>query len=250
MTWPATTDAPDRAPEPAIARDPGSYRDPGGFVYRRDGVLYRQIGPSSIDDWDAFLASGLADRLIASGRLVGHEVVDLADAATPDARAVIKPDPIEFISYPYEWTFGELQDAALLTLDIELEALEAGWTLKDASAYNVQFRDGRAGADRLALVRAARGRAPRGSPTASSASTSSPRSRSCRGATSASRRCCAPTPTASRSTWPRASCPWRTRLNFGLALAPPPARQRAGPPRRERRRGQGRQARARSAGRG
>jgi ribosomal protein L11 methylase PrmA len=143
MTWPATTDAPDRAPEPAIARDPGSYRDPGGFVYRRDGVLYRQIGPSSIDDWDAFLASGLADRLIASGRLIGHEVVDLTDAATAEARAVIKPDPIDFISYPYEWTFGELQDAALLTLDIELEALKVGWTLKDASAYNVQFRDAR-----------------------------------------------------------------------------------------------------------
>jgi ribosomal protein L11 methylase PrmA len=143
MTWPATTDAPDRVPEPAIARDPGSYRDPGGFVYRRDGVLYRQIGPSSIDDWDAFLASGLADRLIASGRLIGHEVVDLTDAATAEARAVIKPDPIDFISYPYEWTFGELQDAALLTLDIELEALKVGWTLKDASAYNVQFRDAR-----------------------------------------------------------------------------------------------------------
>ena len=143
MTWPATTDAPDGASGPAIARDPGSYRDPGGFVYRRDGVLYRQIGPSSIDDWEGFVASGLADRLIASGKLIGHAAVDLAEAATSDARAVIKPEPIEFISYPYEWTFGELQDAALLTLDVELEARNAGWTLKDASAYNVQFRDGR-----------------------------------------------------------------------------------------------------------
>jgi len=143
MTGPVTTEAPTEATGPAIARDPGSYRDPGGFVYRRDGVLYRQIGTSSIEDWEAFLASGLADRLIASGRLVGHEAAPLTAAATPDARAVIKPDPIEFISYPYEWTFGELQDAALLTLDVELEALAAGWTLKDASAYNVQYRDGR-----------------------------------------------------------------------------------------------------------
>jgi hypothetical protein len=47
------------------------------------------------------------------------------------------------VSYPYEWTFGELQDAALLTLDVQLTALEAGWTLRDATAYNVQFRDGR-----------------------------------------------------------------------------------------------------------
>ncbi len=143
MSEPASTDAPAAAPAPAIARDPGSYRDPGGFVYRRDGTLFRQIGAASIEDWQAFLASGLADRLITSGRLIGHDIVALDEAATPDARAVIRPEPIEFISYPYEWTFGELQDAALLTLDIELEALAAGWTLKDASAYNVQFRDGR-----------------------------------------------------------------------------------------------------------
>ena len=125
----------------ASIRDPGSFRDPGGFVYRRDGVLYRQIGPSSIADWDAFIASGLADRLIKSGRLVGHEPATLDLAATPAARAVIRPDPIDFISYPFEWTFSELQDAALLTLDLQLEALKTGWTLRDASAYNIQFRD-------------------------------------------------------------------------------------------------------------
>ena len=143
MTPPALTDSPTRASAPAIERDPGSCRDPGGFIYRRDGVLYRQIGAASIDDWQAFVASGLADKLIAKGRLIGHAEAPLSAAATADARAVIAPEPIEFISYPYEWTFGELKDAGLLTLDVELEALAAGWTLKDASAYNVQFRDGR-----------------------------------------------------------------------------------------------------------
>ena len=143
MTEPALTDAPGGAAAPVVERDPGSYRDPGGFIYRRDGVLYRQIGPASIDDWSAFVASGLAERLIASGRLIGHQDAPLTVAATADARAVIAPEPIEFISYPYEWTFGELKDAALLTLDCQLAALEAGWTLKDASAYNVQFRDGK-----------------------------------------------------------------------------------------------------------
>jgi ribosomal protein L11 methylase PrmA len=143
MTEPAATDAPSGAPSTSVVRDPGSYRDPGGFIYHRNGTLYRQIGPASVEDWEAFLASGLADRLIASGKLIGHEAASLDDAATPDARAVIRPTPIEFISYPYEWTFGELKDAALLTLDVQLEALAAGWTLKDASAYNVQFRDAR-----------------------------------------------------------------------------------------------------------
>ena len=143
MTGPPATETPASATQTAIDRDPGSYRDPGGFVYRRDGVLYRQIGSSSIADWTAFIASGLADRLIASGMLVGHASAPLTAAATPDAREVIAPDVIEFISYPFEWTFGELKDAALLTLDVQLEALSAGWTLKDATAYNVQFRDAR-----------------------------------------------------------------------------------------------------------
>ena len=142
MTSPTATDRPESAPSETV-RDPGSYRDPGGFVYRRNGVLYRQIDAASIDDWDAFVASGLAKRLIKAGRLIGHEPASLDEAATPDARAVIRPDEIEFISYPFEWTFSELKDAALLTLDVELDALAVGWTLKDASAYNVQFRDAR-----------------------------------------------------------------------------------------------------------
>jgi hypothetical protein len=142
MTAPTETDRPKSAGS-ATVRDPGSYRDPGGFVYRRHGVLHRQIDAASIDDWNGFLASGLADRLIKAGQLIGHEPATLDDAATADARAVIRPDEIEFISYPFEWTFSELKDAALLTLDIQLAALAAGWTLKDASAYNIQFRDAR-----------------------------------------------------------------------------------------------------------
>jgi ribosomal protein L11 methylase PrmA len=112
-------------------------------VYRRDGVVLRQVGSTAIADWDAFVASGLAGRLIASGRLLPYETAPLSDAATPDARAVLRPEQLDFISYPYEWTFSELRDAALLTLDAQAEALAAGWTLRDASAYNVQFRRGR-----------------------------------------------------------------------------------------------------------
>jgi ribosomal protein L11 methylase PrmA len=144
MTAPPRAEPHDDAPTgPRIDRDPGSYRDPGGFVYRRDGVLLRQVNASLIADWEAFAASPLATRLVAEGRLLPWTPVDIDQAATPDARAVIAPEPVEFISYPYEWTFGQLRDAALLTLDIQLEALDAGWTLRDASAYNVQFRAGK-----------------------------------------------------------------------------------------------------------
>jgi hypothetical protein len=56
---------------------------------------------------------------------------------------VLRHERIPFVSYPYEWTFGMLREAALLQLDLELEALAAGLTLKDATPYNVQFRGSR-----------------------------------------------------------------------------------------------------------
>ena len=56
---------------------------------------------------------------------------------------IIKPEPIPFISYPYEWCFSQLQDAALTTIRILKRALEFGMSLKDASAYNIQFLRGK-----------------------------------------------------------------------------------------------------------
>ena len=141
MISPTSTEAPAPAPEPR--RDPGSFRDPRGFVYRRDGVLYRQIDEPGIPDWEAFLASGLAERLVRDRRLIGHEDAPLERAATPDARAVIRPEVIDFVSYPTSGRSGSCRTPPLLTLDVQLAALEAGWSLRDATAYNVQFRDGR-----------------------------------------------------------------------------------------------------------
>jgi hypothetical protein len=121
----------------------GSFRDPGGFVYTRDGTLYRQINTSFRQRFEAFLASGLYDELAREGLLVPHEQVGLEFAATEDAYAVIRPQQVDFISYPYEWSFGQLQDAAILTLEIQERALARGFTLRDSSAYNVQFQQGR-----------------------------------------------------------------------------------------------------------
>ena len=141
-------------------RDPGSYRDPAGFVFRRDGVIYRQIDPSFADDWQGYLDSGLYDRLRDEGVVIPHTEVDLELAAEPPAHRVIRPEPLELISYPYEWSFSQLQDAALLTLRAQSLAAAAGFTLRDASAYNVQFQRRPAGAHRLALVRAGRADRP------------------------------------------------------------------------------------------
>ena len=101
----------------------GSFRDPSGFVYSRDGTLYRQINTSFRQSFEAFLASGLYDELVRDGLLVPHEQVGLELAATNDACAVIRPQRIAFISYPYEWSFSQLKDAALLTLRVQKAAL-------------------------------------------------------------------------------------------------------------------------------
>ncbi len=117
----------------------GSFRDPSGFVFRRDGVLYRQVNGSYREHFERLLASGLFAFLVSKGLIVDHEDVGLDLRYTDDAWRVIRPRPIPFVSYPYEWCFGQLRDAALLTLRIQREALDRGMTLKDASAYNIQF---------------------------------------------------------------------------------------------------------------
>lgn len=123
--------------------EPGSFRDPAGFVYTRDGVLYRQVNRSFEPSFTAFIASGLYDELTRDRLLVPHQQAPLGLAAGPDAVAVLRPERIGFVSYPYEWSYGQLKDAALLTLDAQSRALQRGLTLRDASAYNVQFAGGR-----------------------------------------------------------------------------------------------------------
>ncbi len=120
----------------------GSFRDPAGFVFERDGVLYREVDRSFADTWDAVVASGLYDALHERGLLVHHEVVDTS-LGTDRAHVVIRPERLPVLSFPYEWAPGQLRDAALLTLEIQSVALEHGMVLRDASAYNVQFRRGR-----------------------------------------------------------------------------------------------------------
>lgn len=121
----------------------GSFRDPSGFVYTRDGTLYRQVNQGFRNSFEAFLASGLYDELAQEGLLVAHRQVGLELSATSDAYAVLQPERVGFISYPYEWSFGQLRDAAALTLEIQQRALARGLTLRDSSAYNVQFQGGR-----------------------------------------------------------------------------------------------------------
>lgn len=118
----------------------GSFRDPSGFLFSRDGILYRQIQPSYAQHYDHLKSSGLYDALVARSLLVPHEEIGLNQAMLPGAYRVVRPERIPIVSLPYEWCFGQLRAAALLTLEVQQLALSHGMVLKDASAFNVLFR--------------------------------------------------------------------------------------------------------------
>jgi hypothetical protein len=121
----------------------GSFRDPSGFLFRRQGALYRQVNQVYREHYDRLMQSGLYDDLVRRKLLIPHQEVE-QEAPRPDlAYRVIRPEPLDFISYPYEWCFSQYRDAALATLKIQKRALEHGLTLKDSSAYNIQFHQGR-----------------------------------------------------------------------------------------------------------
>lgn len=123
-----------------MLRVAGSFRDPSGYVYEGEQGLLRALAPSYAEDYEALQASGLCPQLVERGLLLPFEEVQ--DPAT-QAWRTLKPERVPFISFPYEWSFGQLKDAALATLDIQLAALAKGLWLKDATAYNIQFQRGR-----------------------------------------------------------------------------------------------------------
>ena len=119
---------------------PASFRDPSGFLFRDDeGVLYRQVNRCYESEFEALAKSGLYEELVKEKLLVEHEIVENSKALTDEAYQVIRPQLIPVVSYPYEWAFSALKDAALLTLNLQTIALDREMSLKDASAYNVQF---------------------------------------------------------------------------------------------------------------
>jgi len=125
-----------------IDRLGSSFRDPAGFMFTHERTLYRQINHAGAECYDTLINSGLYAALTKKRWIVEHEEVE-GPAADPElAYKVLRPEPVSFISYPYEWAFGQLKAAAIRTLQIQLVALKHGMILKDASAFNIQFDRG------------------------------------------------------------------------------------------------------------
>lgn len=121
-----------------------SFRDPSGFLFYQDGQIFRQVNKSYQSDYDLLLSSKLYQKLTDNNLLIPHqEINDKINVASEKCYKIIQPTKIPFISYPYEWSFSQLKDAAILTLKIQKIAIEHKMSLKDASAYNVQFYQGK-----------------------------------------------------------------------------------------------------------
>jgi len=121
--------------------DAASFRDPSGFVFRQEGRIFRQVNTCYRQSYDRLMSSGLYAELVKRGLLLEHREAGVP--VTGDSYKVIEPQTLPLISYPYEWCFSQLKDAALATLTVQQVALEHEMVLKDASAFNIQFQGSR-----------------------------------------------------------------------------------------------------------
>ncbi len=126
----------------SFIKELSSFRDPSGYIFYKDDIVYRSISYTYKDNYDMLMNSGLYKALVEKKLMIPHSEVQL-DGFDDNCYKIIKPEQIQFISYPYEWCFSQLKDASLITLQIQKIALDFGMILKDASAYNIQFKDGR-----------------------------------------------------------------------------------------------------------
>ncbi|GAI82895.1 unnamed protein product, partial [marine sediment metagenome] len=122
---------------------PSSFRDPSGFLFLRDGLIHRQVNTVYKENYDHLINSGLYKTLVDAELLIPHDEADVGYAKSDKAYKIIKPELIPFISFPYEWCFSQLKDAALTTLKIQRTSFNFGMSLKDCSTYNIQFRKGK-----------------------------------------------------------------------------------------------------------
>lgn len=126
-----------------LTHHPASYRDPSGYIFEKEGVLYRQVNRVYKEQYDHFIESGLYSALVEKGRLVPHDTIRENLSGDEEWYLTLRPQRLFFISYPYEWGFDMLKDAALLTLQLVKDGMAKGMILKDASPYNIQFHQGR-----------------------------------------------------------------------------------------------------------
>ncbi len=122
-----------------IAPDPGSFRDPASRVVLDGEKVLRLLDERGLRGWRALAATEFFTKAVSDGRVIAAVEVD----PPAGSAGALEHPRLPLVSYPYEWTFSMLKDAALLQLGLLEEALGVGLTIKDSTPYNIQFVDGR-----------------------------------------------------------------------------------------------------------
>lgn len=127
-----------------IEAHPSSFKDPDGFVIRFNHSVLRIIGNNYKKEFEHLVTSGLFLELRRENLIIDHQEIreeSIEARFGETVYKIIKPTPVT-ISYPSEWTFSQLKDAALCMLKIQRIAIKYNMILKDCSAYNIQFHNG------------------------------------------------------------------------------------------------------------
>jgi hypothetical protein len=123
-----------------LHQDSGSFRDPLSRVFVGNGEVVRAFTAVGAKDIEKVWKKPSIQNALASGELIESNLVSPSSVGLNDPWMTAMTHPlIPFISYPYEWTFSMLKDAAQLQLKLTRETLADGIGLKDATPYNVQF---------------------------------------------------------------------------------------------------------------
>ncbi len=125
--------------------EPGSFRDRNGRILYWKGAVYRTLSAQAHAEWKKLSATRFFQQAQQEG-----SIVPTREVSDPEPQrfgeqwvGLLEHERLPFVSYPYEWSFSMLQDAALLQLDLILAGLQEGMIPKDASSYNVQWMGAR-----------------------------------------------------------------------------------------------------------
>lgn len=119
-------------------RNTSSFRDPSGYVFVENNIVKRVINPIYFEQFKVLTDSGFYNTLFEKKYLIPHKT----HSENKD-QIIIEAQKIPFVNYPYEWSFLQYKHAALLTLKIQKLSLENNFILKDASAFNITFHEGK-----------------------------------------------------------------------------------------------------------
>jgi ribosomal protein L11 methylase PrmA len=126
----------------SLIPDPASFRDPAGRVFTKNKRVFRLVSDYGAKNYQIVRDTKFISKMAGLNKIIETLEVEPSILDDPDMNAqyVIEHPRLPFISYPYEWCFPMLKKAALLHIELQLQALDENLMFSDASAYNIQFK--------------------------------------------------------------------------------------------------------------